>query len=71
MDGLNEYFCKSNFKNSAGFDRKIESFYELTENATEEEKDNWLQELKEQENNFRAMNSNPFDPIQNTNSFFN
>lgn len=68
---MNEYFCKSTFKNTAGFDRKVQGYWELAENATEEEKDNWLLELKEQENNTRISNSNPFDPIPNTNAFFN
>jgi len=49
----------------------VQGYWELAENATEEEKDNWLLELKEQENNTRISNSNPFDPIPNTNAFFN
>jgi len=40
MDGLVEYYCKSHFLNSPGFDRKIEGFYELAEGVTNEDKEN-------------------------------
>lgn len=71
MDGMVEQFCKSK-NNPAGFDRRIEGFCELADNATDEEKENWQQELNNQEaKDKHEKATNIFDPIKNTNSFFN